>query len=83
MHLNGSRAARYRLLAGDAGGDAPTAGGSHTTVGDQFVGLSLVEAVARATSEGYVVRLAREDGSEFVLTTDLDFRRISIVVENS
>ena len=43
--------------------------------------LTLPEARARATSSGYVVRLVREDATEFALTMDLNFRRINVEVE--
>jgi hypothetical protein len=53
------------------------------TAGEHLVGLALAEAVARATSEGYVVRIAKEDGSEFVLTADHNSRRINLDVEGN
>ena len=40
--------------------------------------LALAAGVANATSQAYVVRLAKEDDSEFVLTMDLNFRRINL-----
>jgi len=52
------------------------------TAGEHLVGLALAEAVARATSKGYVVRLAKEDGSEFVLTADHNSRRLNLEVDN-
>ena len=48
--------------------------------GQDLVGLSVDEAVSLATSNGFVVRLAREDGTDFVLTMDLNFRRINLDV---
>jgi hypothetical protein len=52
------------------------------TAGEHLVGLALAEAVAHATSEGYVVRLAKQDDSEFVLTADHNGRRVNLEVEN-
>jgi hypothetical protein len=49
--------------------------------GQAIDGLALAEARARATSNGFVVRLVREDSTEFVLTMDLNFRRINLEVE--
>jgi hypothetical protein len=52
------------------------------TAGEHLVGLALAEAVAHATSKGYVARLVKKDDSEFVLTMDLNFRRINLEVDN-
>jgi hypothetical protein len=54
---------------------------STATQGRDIEGLTLSEARARATSCGYVVRLVREDSTEFALTMDLNFRRINVEVE--
>jgi hypothetical protein len=48
--------------------------------GENLVGLSLDEAVAVATSRGVDVRLAREDETGFVMTMELNFRRINLEV---
>ncbi len=49
--------------------------------GRAIEGHTLSEARALATSSGYVVRLVREDSTEFALTMDLNFRRINVEVE--
>jgi hypothetical protein len=49
--------------------------------GQAIEGLTLSEARATATSSGYIVRLVREDSTEFALTMDLNFRRINVEVE--
>jgi hypothetical protein len=49
----------------------------------QLVGLTLAAAVAEATSSGYLVRLAKDDGHEFVLTMDFAPQRINVEVEGS
>jgi hypothetical protein len=49
--------------------------------GHAIEGLTLSEARARATSSGYLVRLVRQDATEFALTMDLNFRRINVAVE--
>jgi hypothetical protein len=48
--------------------------------GHDLVGLSVDEAVSLATSNGFAVRLAREDGTDFALSMDLNFRRINLDV---
>ena len=50
--------------------------------GSALVRLSLEEAIAVATSNGFTVRLGREDGTDFVLTMDLNFRRINLAVSD-
>ena len=37
------------------------------SAGEQIVGLALAEAVAHAASQGDVMRLAKQDDSDFVL----------------
>lgn len=49
--------------------------------GRAIEGLTLSEARARATSSGYILRLVKEDLTEFALTMDLNFRRINVAVE--
>lgn len=49
--------------------------------GHAIEGLTISEARARATSSGYIVRVVREDSTEFALTMDLNFRRINVAVE--
>ena len=67
---------RWAALTHDQQLEATAAAGEH------LVGLALAEAVAHATSDGYVVRLAKQDDSEFVLTMDLNFRRINLEDHN-
>lgn len=54
---------------------------AHTQAqGQDLIGLPLDEAVFRATSDGLSVRLAREDGTDYILTMDLNFGRINLDV---
>lgn len=48
--------------------------------GQDLIGLALGEAVALATSKGFPVRLASEDGTDFILTMDLNLGRINLDV---
>jgi hypothetical protein len=48
---------------------------------EQLLGLPLEAAIAAAIGDGYVVRLVKQDGREFVLTMDFATRRINLEVE--
>lgn len=48
---------------------------------DRFIGLSLDEAAALAESENRIWRVARQDGTEFALTSDLSPGRVTFEVD--
>ncbi len=48
----------------------------------ELLGLTVDKATQLATGWGYQVRIVREDGDWFVLTMDLQSRRINLEIEN-
>jgi hypothetical protein len=48
-----------------------------------LIGLSLAQAIDVATSNGLSVRLAREDSTDFILTMDLNLRRINVDITDN
>jgi hypothetical protein len=48
--------------------------------GQDLIGLPLDDAVAVAMTHGFSIRLAREDGADFILSMDLNVRRINLEV---
>ena len=62
----------------DSPGDGPT---GTSTGSDNFVGLSVEDAVARAEDEGRPWRIARQDDERFALTDDLVAGRVTFEVD--
>lgn len=87
----GAQAAGFRSVQWGQDAEAPPPGWTSMALDEQrestaaqghaIEGLTLSEARASATSSGYVVRLVREDATEFALTMDLNSRRINVAVE--
>jgi len=48
----------------------------------ELLGLTADKATELATGWGYQVRIVRQDGDWFVLTMDLQSRRINLEIEN-
>lgn len=49
----------------------------------EYIGLTLEEAIEKATREGFTTRIAERDGTVYFLTQELKNNRINFRVKNN